>query len=255
MPIGRYPATSLIKHSTNFSGAYLPRPRYHSISSFNPRNCRTEELAHAGFPAGVVNDVNYGGSVKAFLFLLNNECCVSIDKSRRFLSDLTGGKLEISKGMINSLCREFSQKTEKERRAAFSDMLLSPVMHTDCTNAKMNGKQSYVFICEAPDGRALYFARDKKGHEGVKGTVTETYQGILVHDHEKTFYGYGTEHQECLAHVLRYLKDNIANEPERIWNQEMHSLIREMIHYRKQIDSEEEPDAVKVAGFETQYRS
>lgn len=62
-------------------------------------------------------------------------------------------------------------------------------------------------------------------HLGVKGTVTEDYQGILVHDHEKTFYSYGTEHQECLAHILRYLKDSINNESERTWNKEMRSLV------------------------------
>ena len=28
-----------------------------------------------------------------------------------------------------------------------------------------------------PDGKALYFAREKKEHEGVKGTVTEDYPG------------------------------------------------------------------------------
>lgn len=37
-----------------------------------------------------------------------------------------------------------------------------------------------------PDGKALYFACEKKGHEGVKGTVTEDYQGILAHDHDLT---------------------------------------------------------------------
>ena len=52
-------------------------------------NSKTGERIHAEFPAGVVDDVNYGGSIKAFLFLLNNDCCTSIDKSRKFLSDLT----------------------------------------------------------------------------------------------------------------------------------------------------------------------
>lgn len=71
---------------------------------------------HAAFPAGVVDDVNYDGSIKSLLFLLNTDCAVSIDKSQRFLSDLTGGKLKISRGMINKLCREFSSKTETERK-------------------------------------------------------------------------------------------------------------------------------------------
>ena len=68
-------------------------------------NSHTGERAHAAFPDGVIDDVNYDGSIRAFLFLLNNDCCTSIDKSRGFLSDLTGGKLNISKGMISRLNR------------------------------------------------------------------------------------------------------------------------------------------------------
>lgn len=213
-------------------------------------NAKTGERVHAAFPDGVTDDVNYDGSIRAFLFLLNNDCCASIDKSRKFLSDLTGGKLNISKGMIS---REFALKTEPERRAAYADMLFSPVMHTDCTNARENGKGCYVYVCATPDGKALYFARAKKGHEGVKGTVAEDYQGILVHDHDITFYNYGTDHQECLAHVLRYLKDSMDNEPDRTWNKEMHGLIQEMIHFRNETRLSCNPDPEKISGFEERY--
>ena len=217
-------------------------------------NSHTGERAHAAFPDGVIDDVNYDGSIRAFLFLLNNDCCTSIDKSRAFLSDLTGGKLNISKGMISRLNREFALKTEPERRSAYADMLLSPVMHTDCTNARENGKSCQVYVCATPDGKALHFAREKKGHEGVKGTVTEDYQGILVHDHDITFYNYGADHQECLAHVLRYLKDSMDNEPDRTWNKEMRSLVQEMIHFRNECQPFQEPDPVKVSEFEKRYR-
>ena len=132
-------------------------------------------------------------------------------------------------------------------------MLASPVMHTDCTNAKVNGKNAYVFVCATPDGTVLYFAREKKGHEGVKGTPVEDYQGILVHDHDKTFYHYGTGHQECLAHILRYLKDSMENEPERTWNKEMRSLVQEMIHYRNSVAPGMECAAVKINEFEAKY--
>lgn len=73
----------------------------------------------------------------------------------------------------------------------------------------------------APNGETLFFSRQKKGHEVIKETVVEDYQGILIHDHESTFYKYGADHQECLTHILRYLKDSMANEPERTWNKEM----------------------------------
>ena len=217
-------------------------------------NSKTGERIHAPFPPGVVDDVNYAGDIKAFLFLLNNECCTSIDKCRRFLYDLTEGKLNISKGMISRLGREFAKKSEKEIKRSYADMLKAPVMHTDCTNARVNGKNAYVFICAAPNGDAIYFAREKKGHEGVRGTVAEDYQGILVHDHESTFYNYGSGHQECLAHVLRYLKGSIENEPDREWNKKMRSLVQEMIHYKNGLSDDEKPDADKVKEYERRYR-
>lgn len=102
------------------------------------RNRKTGQRVHAEFPAGVVNDVNYGGSVKAFTFLLNNHCNVSIDKVRGFLSEVTEGQLQISKGMINGLSEEFSKKTEAEQKQSFSNLLLSPVMNTDFTNGRLN---------------------------------------------------------------------------------------------------------------------
>ena len=218
-------------------------------------NSKTGERIHAPFPQGVIDDVNYGGNLRAFLFLLNNGCCTSIDKSRRFLSDLTDGKINISKGMINNLCQSFAEKTESQRKELFRDMLLSPVMHTDCTNARVNGESSYVFVCAVPDGGVLYFARGKKGHDGIKGTVVEDYQGTLVHDHDVTFYKYGTGHQECLAHVLRYLKDSMDNEKDRSWNRQMHSLIQEMIHYRNGLSESEEPDPQTVSEFEERYKT
>ena len=89
----------------------------------------------------------------------------------------------------------------------------------------------------------------------VKGTVAEDYQGILVHDHDITFYNYGADHQECLAHVLRYLKDSIENEPDRTWNKEMRSLVQEMIHFRNGIQPPHKLDPKKVSEFEKRYQA
>ena len=217
------------------------------------RNSKTGELYHARFPDGVVDEVNYGSSVRAFLFLLNNDCCVSMDKCRDFLKNLTGGKLDISKGMISKLSKEFAEKSEPRRKSAVSELFLYPVMHTDCTNARVNGQNAYVYVCAAPDGPALYYAREVKGHAGIAGTLIEDYQGILIHDHEKTFYRYGTAHQECLAHVLRYLKGSMENEPERTWNKDMHTLLQEMIHYVNGLETGAGREPEKLLEYETRY--
>lgn len=194
---------------------------------------KTGHKVHSAFPAGVTDDVNYDESLKGFAFLLNNRCNVSLEKTRELISEMTAGELRPSVGMINGLCREFSLKSRKEQERLFRELLLAPAMHADGTSVRVNGKNCQVFVC-CNDGATMYFARKSKGHEGIKGTPVESYGGILIHDHDKTYYKYGSDHQECMVHILRYLKGSMENEPGRIWHVRMHGLIQEMIHAVKQ---------------------
>ncbi|MFB0920660.1 MAG: DUF6444 domain-containing protein, partial [Oscillospiraceae bacterium] len=198
------------------------------------KNKKTGRWVHADFPAGVENDVNYDGSVKAFAFLLNNYCNVSMDKTREFLSDLTDGALQISKGMICGLGKEFSEKSKAEQSEAFLNLVAAPVLHVDFTSAKVNGKNVNVALCATPQ-EAAYFAREHKGHQGIKDTPAELNRNTLVHDHDRTFYSYGQMHQECLVHILRYLLDSIQNEKGLTWSTQMRELLREMLHYRNSL--------------------
>jgi hypothetical protein len=217
------------------------------------RNIRTGQRVHASFPDGMVNEVNYGGSIKALAFLLNSRYCMSIDKVRELLSELTGGVLRLSNGMISGLCKVFSGKTKAEQKSIFSDLLLSPVMNVDFTSSRLNGKNVQVLVCATTE-KVMYFAKEHKGHEGVKGTPVEDYQGILIHDHDKTFYRYGGSHQECLSHPLRYLLDSMGNEPALTWNKQMRGLLQEMIHYRNSIGAGDDLDPEKAKAFEARYQ-
>ena len=244
-PTGKIIAKQLINISLNVSVDEYRTPEF--------RNLKTGQRVHAEFPAGVINDVNYGGSVKSLVFLLNNNCNVSIDKTREFLSELTGNQLNISNGMINGLSKTLSGKTEAEQKTIFSELLRAPVLNTDFTNARVNGKNTQVLVCATPE-TPMFFAREHKGHEGIKQTPIENYQGILVHDHDKTFYRYGSGHQSCLAHLLRYLKSSIENEPNLKWNKQMRDLIRETIHYRNNVSQDGPSDDNKMVDlFEAKY--
>lgn len=218
------------------------------------RNRKTGARVHAPFPEGYINEVNYDGTVKAFAFLLGNECCVSHGKIRRLLSELTDGRVRISDGMINGLCAEFRAKTEHEKKEILKKLLSSPVMNVDFTNASVNGKERQVLVLASPsENAALYIGREKKGHAGVIGTPLQDYAGTLVHDHDKTFYSYGTGHQECTQHDIRYLTGSVQNEPELTWNRQMLTLFREMLHYRNGLLEGAQADPEAVSGFEAAY--
>ena len=74
-----------------------------------------------------------------------------------------------------------------------------------------------------------------------------------MHDHDKTFYSYGTGHQECTQHDIRYLTGSVQNEPELTWNRQMLTLFREMLHYRNGLLEGAQADPEAVSGFEAAY--
>jgi hypothetical protein len=213
------------------------------------RSHSTGKRGHAPFPAGVINETNYGNTSKAFAFLLNNYCNVSIDKTQEFMSGLTNDQICLSKGMINGLSKTFSSSTEQERQKIYSRLLMSPVMYSDATNGRVNGKGTYVIIC-ANENELLYFFREHKGHSGLENTPVSEYQQTLVHDHDKTYYNYGDQHQECLAHVLRYLQDSIDNEPNLTWNHQMKDFLTHMIH---DVKNNRSLSNEQISNFEKQY--
>lgn len=218
------------------------------------RNRKTGARVHAPFPEGYVNEVNYDGTVKALAFLLGNECGVSHGKIRKLLSELTDGRIEISDGMVNGLCGELSAKTGQERTEILEKLMLSPVINVDFTNASVNGKSAQVLILASPSADvALYIGREKKGHKGVEGTPLENYVGTIVHDHDTTFYKYGTGHQECTQHDIRYLIGSIQNEAGLDWNKQMLELFRKMLHYRNGLAENESLSPSIVSEFEKEY--
>lgn len=213
------------------------------------RNRVTGSRYHAPFPHGVNNEMNYGAGAKAMAFILNNYCNVSIEKTQEFIFAATEGAVKLSAGMINGLGKVFSNKTKKERAELFSSLLGSPVLYTDATGTRINGKSGSVFVC-TNGNEILYFLREHKGHDGVKGTPVENYVNTLVHDHDMTFYNYGDSHQECIAHILRYLLDSQQNEPHLTWNKEMHSFLQNMIH---EVKMDRNVSEEKCLEYEKQY--
>ena len=106
--------------------------------------------------------------------------------------------------------------------------LCAPVLYYDFTNSLENGKYRQVLVVTDKE-RVLYFAREHKGHEGLKNSPVELNRGIHVHDFDKTFLHYSLYHQLCLAHDLRDLKGAAEVAPEYTWIGKMRDLIVRLI--------------------------
>ena len=200
------------------------------------RNVVTGQRVHADFPPGFTDDVNYDGTVKAFAYIVNNDLYTSIDKTRAFLKDISGGKVNISTGFICNLAKQFSDCTKEERDDIFMELMAAPVLHSDFTFGRTGGRQSAVIITATDEGRVLYQGRAKKGDEGVKGSPVEYYRGTLVSDHEAALIKHGERHQECLSHIKRYVKGEAENEPEKTWGRKLDEWIRDSVRYWHEVN-------------------
>lgn len=169
------------------------------------------------FPENISsNEFSYGSDLKAFLYFLLNRCNVSNVNARKFVTELTKGALKPSGGFVQNLMKEFSTKSKKESDEIFNELIYSPYMHADFTNVFLNGKNKQVFVCT--NGKSvLYLYRNNKGHKGIADSPVQGYTGILIHDHDITFYTYGSKHQECLVHELRYLAEIMLYEKDLTW--------------------------------------
>lgn len=216
------------------------------------RNQATGQRVHAAFPEGLKDEVTYDGTVKAFAYLLNNECCVSIGKTQNFIKEVTGGSLDLSTGLICSLSRQFSEQTKEERDEIFLKLFSAPVMHADFTFGRMNGSQTSVMICAAGD-TVLYQGRPKKGDEGVAGSPLEFYDGILVSDHEAALIKHGSQNQECMAHIKRYVINSIENEKGLTWNTMMKEWIKDAVTYWNDIQDGGKEAPEKAAELDRRY--
>lgn len=193
------------------------------------KNKNTGDLYHSSFPEGLDNEINYSSNIKAIAYYLNNYCNVSIDKTKDFIYQLTNRSIDLSKGFISNLNKQFHLRSKEEIEELFSSLSKADILYTDNTNARVNGESRFVYVT-TDKAKALYNAVKHKGHEGVALTPVSVSTGVLVHDHDKTFYNYGKSHQECLAHHLRYLQASIDYEKDITWSSKMKQFLQETIH-------------------------
>lgn len=181
------------------------------------------------FPENIShNEFSYGPDLKAFIYFLLNRCNVSNENARKFVTELTGGALKPSAGFVQNLMKEFSAKSKKEADEIALELLSSAYMHADFTNVYLDGKNKQVLVCSNGES-VLYLYRNNKGHKGIAGSPIQSFTGILIHDHDVTFYSYGSKHQECIIHELRYLAEIMLYEKGLTWAEKMKDFYCRML--------------------------
>ena len=215
-----------------------------------------DKKGHFTIPPQYRSDVAYGADIKSLAVSLYSEGVMSNDRIAAFLNAASGDELHLSEGSIYGFSRKFSERAEESIRHLEEGLLNQSVVATDATTVTVNGVQDYIRNTSTEE-TVVYYARKDKTIDSLRGLpFFAAYSGILVHDHETALYHFGTDHGECNAHLLRYLKKN-TEETGNEWSGKMAELFRRMNRERKELIKAGvcSFQAAAIGSFEREYAS
>lgn len=193
------------------------------------------EIWSGGFSEGFNSHVGYGHSVRTMVATLNADANVPINKTARFISNLTGGRIDMSDGTVVNIVAELAGKLAPTVQDIIIMLASCGVLNVDETGMRVNGSISWMQIISS-EFYTLFGRSLKRGtpNDAMNGLIL-LFAGVLVHDHLSSYYRYKhLTHAECNAHILRYLKavTEIMKHP---WAQDMAKLLCDANKRKKEL--------------------
>lgn len=177
----------------------------------------------AAFPEGVNQPVQYGPQIKALAVYLNQYQLVPYDRTEEFFKDLFGQPF--SEGSLFTANQDCYGALEGYEQDARQMLLDSPVIHSDETGARVEGKLHWLHTVST-EHLTLYGIYQKRGSDAMDQMgILPFYAGTVKHDFWKAYFKYlNCSHSLCNDHHLRELTWVTENE-RQTWSGQMHDLL------------------------------
>jgi transposase len=170
--------------------------------------------------------VVYGDTLKALVIVLSMEGIVALRRIGNFFREVTGGLAAPCRATVERMIEEFAGRLSPELEEIRKTLLNGKTLHVDETplrttekpeydenggqkrlKTSKNATQSACLRVYSNDKATLFTVNPQKDGKGVeRDGVLAQFHGIVSHDHETKFYGFGTGDATCGAHLLRELK-------------------------------------------------
>lgn len=171
--------------------------------------------------------VTYGNNIKILNCILNQKY-MSLDGIQNFIYDTTNNNLLTSKGSFYSWNKEiYNLLLKTEYKQIQTELMNALVLHVDESPIKINGEQYYLHNISDGKHTLQYITKHRSQEDIDEFGFLKKYRGIIVHDHYKMYYNYGTDNAECNVHVLRYL-NAVSEFTNHTWSKELHDLLLNM---------------------------
>ena len=179
----------------------------------------------APFPEGVTQPVQYGNEIRAHVVYLSQHQLLPYQRIQDyFVSQLD---IPLSQGSIANFIQQAASRLEttgylKTARQALSG---SDVLHADETGVNVAGDRQWLH-CAGNDKWTYFTVHKKRGFEAMEAAdILPHFNGILCHDHWKTYFRFHCLHALCNAHHLRE-RTRAFEQDRQQWAGRMHALLR-----------------------------
>jgi transposase len=182
--------------------------------------CRTR----GQWPEYLSGNVQYGRRFKAFCTYLLNYQLLPFERTGELLHTLCG--YHPGGGTLQRMLEQAYTTLEPIEQAIKAAVRASPVGQGDETSLRVEGQTQWLHVFSSLLYTYYYWSqhRGQKAHQ-ADGTLPE-YQGILMHDAYRSYFGYGYTHALCNAHLLRELQALYETDPTQRWAWQLRRLLR-----------------------------
>ncbi|MDR2828511.1 MAG: transposase [Acholeplasmatales bacterium] len=180
-----------------------------------------------------INQIRYDDSVNKLITTINHIGLVPYQRTKEIINKITNNDINLCVSSITNIVRNAGDLLDVNRITILNNIKTSnKPIHIDETMTTVNGEKQWV-VSFGIEGNILFFTHQKgKKISDELDTILKSFPSgrILVHDHFKYYYGYNNFlHQECNAHIIRYLKGAYYNYNNQT-SKELIELFKTAIH-------------------------
>lgn len=179
------------------------KPKVTRVEVFEGRCSACQKKVRPEVPAELANDGLTGPNLRTLIVHLQQHQLMSYERLRLFLKDLLG--LDLSEGGIANAIVQVYKKCEGAVAAIGQAVRGSPVIHSDETSARVNGKNNWEFVL-ASQNAVLHDIGPGRDYAHLQSLMQGAKPKVWISD----LFGAqlkqpADERQTCLAHQFRDL--------------------------------------------------
>ena len=193
--------------------------------SYKKRCVQCGTVNQGKFPCGVTQATQYGPKIKSLMIYMNQYQLLPFKRTSEFFSDVFGQRVSV--GTLVSATKTVYRCLAGAEEHIKAQLACGALLHADETGFRVNQSSHWLHV-GSTKRLTYYAAHRKRGREAMEAIgLLPSFEGVLVHDHLKSYFHYGKHHSLCNAHHLRELTF-VQERYQYRWAKRLESLLLEI---------------------------